>query len=83
MALLKSWILREKLRFPIFVYTHEAAEDKHKTVPLALSPLLHDLGQGAPSQASVPVTINCWSMITKTPFSSLALWVQFKWTEEK
>ena len=31
-------VLRKKLRHPIFVHAHEAAEHKHKTAPLALSP---------------------------------------------
>lgn len=44
--------------------------------------LLNDLDQGAPSQVAVPTPTKCWSVILQMPFSSVAMRVQFKWTEE-
>lgn len=72
-----NWVLREKLRFPIFAFIYMRQQDIIEVPsPQLCHTLLYDLSQGAPSQASVCTSVNCWFRTTKTPFSSIALWVQ-------
>lgn len=81
-AALKEVSLEWKAKISrLYLFTWSARCNPELVPPLCHT-LLYDLDQGASSQVSVPTPIKCWPMITQMPFSSVAIWVQCKWTEE-
>lgn len=66
----------------LYLFTWRARYNPEIAPPHSTTHCSMTLIREAPSQVSVPTPKKCWLMITQMLFSSVASWVQCKWTEE-